>query len=164
MSRRRTTGLWLAAGVCAALIVAPATAEAVTIHAHTNLGGRCRLQSISQRPAPLTVNYGVRVDQCVTQVGIRRAISVGFVYTGPVQLDTYRVRRGPTPYQFTKTFNDPNPADSSLDFRTRIDVEVVLFEHHVIEKWLDPGSNCRVTTNFHKGDTLTCHLIDQLPA
>ncbi len=164
--RSPTARVLLAAAVACGALALPASAQAVTVQASTNKGGHCRLQSIASRPGTVTVNYGVRVDQCATQVGIRRAISVGYVYTAAQQLDTYRVRRGPTPYQFTKTFNDPNPSHTLMpvDYRTRIDVEVVLFEHHVIEKWKDPGAHCRVTTNFHASDTLTCKLITQLPA
>jgi hypothetical protein len=152
--------------VAVAFLASPASALNLT--AHTNRGGTCRLHTIASRTGN-QIKYGVKVSDCSTRFGVRYAISQGALYDRtdglPVSTGYLDRKKAGIPYSNQRRVGGTDP---SHPYRTRIDVSIVLKTRRNRatrrpERWLDPGSRCRVKTTDHNGDTLGCELGDSLP-
>src|SRR5689334_6738738 len=119
-ARRFATAL--AVAVAGTMVLAVATAGAVSLTAHTNRGGKCHLQTHASRTGS-TISYGIKVNQCSTHFGVRYAVSQGSLYDKtdgvPVTNGYMKQRKANVPYANGRSVSG---TDTSHAYRTRIDV------------------------------------------
>src|SRR5215210_7260632 len=156
---RRSRRLFLAlAGVAATFAIFAASASALTLTAHTNRDGKCRLHTTASRTGA-QIKYGIKVNDCSTRFGVRYVISQGALYDQTeglvVEGGFLGRKKGDVPYTNRRGVGGTDPTHA---YQTKIDVSIVLKTRRKRstrhpERWLDPGKRCRVTTTAHNADT-----------